>query len=322
MEDNVFRFAAFINEFNQLQERGVARDEAIEQAGAFAKYAMIDYGINAKGINTLRQTILPFLAWPYRAVPKVMRIAYTKPWKIINLMTAMYVINALAYAAIDGEDEEEERRLLPSYMKQKIWGIGPSAYVRMPWGDKDNPVFWGAGKYLPGSDLTASSENGAFGLPNWPSALNPGGPAVSAFMSMIGYDSFQGRTMWKDTNSASQNAAESLKYLIRQMSPVSPDKALLAMGKDKHGIIGNDVNHMYALSRYFGSRLYQVNMGELYYSKGKETNALLAGYKTQVRAMARAESRLGNANWDKMFEEQAAMTARLHDKLADIQGED
>jgi hypothetical protein len=321
-EDNLFRFAAFISEFEKQRAAGASEADAAKAAGSFAKYAMIDYSINARGINALRQTALPFLAWTYRAVPMMVRVAYTKPWKMINLMTAYYAINALAYAALGDEgDEEEERKNLPDWMQQRVWGAGPQAYIRMPWGDKENPVFWGAGKYLPGGDLIMSSERGAFGIPYWPAAATPSGPAVSALMAAVGYDSFQGRSLWTDTNSWTQNAAASLGYLTRQMMPVSPDKAVIDAIEGKNGLIGNDVNHMYAVSRYFGSRLYQRNAAEDAYSTALEVRALTREYRAAISKLARMESRLDNPDWDAIREEQAEMSARFAEKVKDKMGE-
>ena len=123
---------------------------------------MIDYNINAKLINALRQTALPFLAWPYRAIPMMTRIAYQKPWKMAGMMSVVYGLNALGYA-ISGGDEDDERKKLPEFMKQHVWGIGPSAYVRWPWGNSDKPTFMGVGKFVPNGDIIQQDDHGFMG---------------------------------------------------------------------------------------------------------------------------------------------------------------
>jgi hypothetical protein len=323
MEDNVFRFAAFLSESEIQTGLGKTEAEATEIAGRFAQYAMIDYSINARGINALRQTALPFLAWTYRAIPMMVRVGYTKPWKIMNLMTAYYAINALSYASLGDEaDEEEERARMPDYMQQRVWGAGPQSYVRMPWGDKDNPVFWGAGKYLPGGDLIQSSERGAFGMPYWPAAATPSGPAVAVLMSAIGYDSFQGRSLWDSNNDWKQNAAASFGYVMRQMAPVSPDKAIYDMYRDKEGLVGNDINHMYAVSRYFGSRLYQRNASEDNYTRSLEIKAMQREFRAGIAKLARSEARYGTPDWDEVQEQQQEMAARFMEKVNKKMGND
>jgi hypothetical protein len=316
LEDNMFRFAAFIHEYNMQKATNpqISNDAAAAAAGKFAKYAMIDYSITARGVNALRQTAMPFLSWTYRAVPMMIRVAYTKPWKMINLMAVYYALNALGYA-VSGGDEDEERKNLPSWMQQRVWGFGPHAYVRMPWGDSDNPVFWGAGKYLPGGDLVQHSDQGVFGLPYFPGALAPSGPVVALLSASFGWDSFQGRTLWTESNSATDNFLASAKYLASQMAPVNPYPAIENLVLDKNGLIGNDVNHMYALSRYFGSRLYQRNTDEDAYSLMKEVQALDRERNAAIARIVRAESRYGNPDWEAVQADVEKLNARMIEKI-------
>lgn len=316
LEDNVFRFAAFIEEFNGLKQRNpnMSDQDAAKQAAAFARYAMIDYSIHARGVNALRQTALPFLAWTYRAVPMMVRVAYTKPWKMINLMGVYYALNALAYAATGG-DEEEERKNLPSWMQQRVFGIGPHAYVRMPWGDPENPVFFGAGKYVPGGDLVAQSDQGIFGNPYIPGALAPSGPAVALLSAAFGWDSFQGRELWQDSNSVSQNMLASAKYLATQMAPINPYPAIENLVTGKKGVVGNDINHMYAIGRYFGIRLHQRNATEDQYSRMKEVQALNRERNAAISRLVRLESRYDNPDWDSVNQEIADLNERMINKI-------
>ena len=120
IEDEVFRLAAFI----KGKEDGMTDAEA----GKFAKRSFLDYDITAPWINALRQTILPFIGFPYRAIPMLLETAAHRPWKVINMMLIFGAVNALAYAMLGADgDEDEERRLLPPEKSGKIWGLSRSS---------------------------------------------------------------------------------------------------------------------------------------------------------------------------------------------------
>lgn len=327
-EDNMFRFAAFLTEYSRQQERGgkPQRDQILA-AGAFAKYALIDYDISAKGINALRQTVLPFLAWPYRAIPMLTRIAYQKPWKMAAMMSAVWAINALGYAATGG-DEEEDRKGLDKWMRQKVWGIGPSAYVRMPWGDPDTPVFMGVGKFIPNGDLLQQSDHGFMGMPGWPAFATPTGPLIALLLAGTGWDAFQGRKLWSDSAPFTSNAMASLEYLTNQLAPnlpvVSPrvNEHILGALRGKRDIVGMDLNDMYTVSRLLGSRVYEVNNEAQVVKQGAAIRALVRDYRSQISAAARAEARFGEPDFDKIVEQNKERAEELMRKINELKGEE
>lgn len=314
-EDNIFRLAAFMSEL----DRKPGNHEA---AGAFAKYAMIDYSINARYINAARQTVLPFVAWPYRAAPMLMKIAIEKPHKLPVVMSAIAAIGTIGFMAGGGDDDETYKKL-PDYMRQRIFGFGPRAYVRMPWGDAENPVFMNIGKWIPGADLASSDD--FMGLPFWPSAATPGGPFIAAIMAGFGYDSFMGRKIWADTNTPSENAKESFKQLASQVSPgVLTESVKLAdkLMDPKKGLIGNDINNAYAISRFLGARMYEQNMTEAAVRQFKEVEYMERQFKIEINRKAREYARKENPDWEAYAEWRSDKLQTMADKIAEIKGED
>jgi len=271
--------------------------------------------------------VLPFLAWPYRAIPMLTRIAYQKPWKMAAMMSAVWAINALGYAATGG-DEEEDRKGLDKWMRQKVWGIGPSAYVRMPWGDPDKPVFMGVGKFIPNGDLLQQSDQGFMGMPGWPAFATPTGPLVALLLAGTGWDAFQGRKLWSDSAPFTDNAMASLEYLTNQLAPnlpgVSPrvNEQLEAVIRGKRDIVGMDLNGMYTVSRLMGSRTYEVNNDAQAVKQGAAIRALVRDYRSQISAAARAEARFGEPDFDKIVEENQRKAEELMRKINELRGEE
>ena len=184
------------------------------------------------------------------------RIAYQKPWKMVGMGSVIYGLNALGYA-ISGGDEDDERKKLPGYMKQHVWGIGPSAYVRMPWGDSNKPTFMGVGKFIPNGDIIQQDDHGFMGIDNWPAFATPTGPWVALLMAGAGWDAFQGRKLFADTDTSTQKAMSSLKYLSTQIAPNLPVFSARINGqisdayRGKVGLAGNDIDGMYTILRFF-----------------------------------------------------------------------
>jgi hypothetical protein len=168
-EDNVFRLAAYMQAIND--------GKSITDAGKFASEAFVDYNITAPAISMARQTVLPFIAWPYRMIPAMLRIAVFKPWKIATLVTALHGLNALGYA-IAGGDEDEERKFLPETRQGALGGLLPvPKAIRMPWNTGDNSTYYDMTVLFPTGDLLGLGSATVFGakLPCSDDALGAAG---------------------------------------------------------------------------------------------------------------------------------------------------
>ena len=206
-EDNLFRFALFTQE----QSKGASVKEAAQRAAD----AFLDYDINAPWVNVARQTALPFLAWTYRAAPKLLEILDKKPWKLMKLMAVAGGLNALGYA-ISGGDEQQERALMPEEYQQKAMGIIPRQ-IRMPWNDKrGDPVYLDIMRWIPAGDILMLEDKTAIPIPP---TMMISGPLQWLGELLSNKNWFTGESITSDTNTKAENAAAVAKHLWRGTTP-------------------------------------------------------------------------------------------------------
>lgn len=188
LEDEVFRLALFVRRRAQGIDPQVAADEAREQ--------FIDYDIRAPWVNAARRTVLPFIAYTYRAVPIVARTVMTRPWKLAKYAAVAYAANALSYLIFPG-DEDRERRSLREEEQGTTW-IGAPRMIRMPFGDMHgNPVFLDIRRWIPAGDVfDASQGHDALGfVPSW---LQLGGPLMLGMEIAFNKQAFTGEPITND----------------------------------------------------------------------------------------------------------------------------
>ena len=212
IEDAVFRLAAFI----KAKEDGMTD----AQAGKFAKGAFLDYDITAPWINALRQTILPFIAFQYRAIPMMAETVAHKPWKVMKLMLIAGSLNSLAYAMLgDDGDEDKERAVLPPEKNGRIWGIIPKL-VRMPGNYKGEPVFLDIRRWVVVGDvLDIGMTHSA--IPLLP-VLNPAGPLQTMAELVLNRTSFTGKAITKETDTTKEATLAVIDHLYKSFAPNIP----------------------------------------------------------------------------------------------------
>lgn len=324
-EDNVFRMAAFMTKMGELQRKSpdMAQDAMVKEAGKFAKYAMIDYNINARGVNAMRQTFWPFLAWPYRAMPMLAKVAIEKPWKMGVIMGVVYGLNALAYAA-SGDDEEEERKNSPEWARNRLFGmpVGPYSMVRVPFvGDHEHPTYFNVGKWVPGGDIFTNAGEPVLGMPGVPSFLTPGGPVAASLFAAAGYDTFRGETVYKDAAPVSENMAAALGLLTRQLSPNLPVQMYDVAEKwGRADALGKPVDMAYNVLRTVGLKTYTFDAETEQYKQNAEIAALQREMKTYIKQQAKMMWREGEIDYDELRQIQLAGLERLNERANEIKG--
>jgi uncharacterized membrane protein len=182
LEDEVFRMATYL----RRREQGLSpTDAAIE-----ANEQFMNYDIRAPLINAARRTVLPFLAYTYRAVPIVAKTVMTRPWKLAKYFTAAYALNALAYALWPG-DEEKERRSMRKEEQGNTW-IGAPRMLRLPMADQHgNPLFLDVRRWIPAGDIFDTNQGqGAIAVPSW---LQFGGPMMLGAELALNKQAFTGK---------------------------------------------------------------------------------------------------------------------------------
>lgn len=311
-EDNIFRMAAFLN---HLENKRLATGQAdfteadYLEAGRFAKTAFVNYDINARWVQGLRRTVLPFFAWPYRMLPMMARIAAEKPWKLVNMLSAVAMLNALAWAG-SGEDEDEYRRNMPDYARERIFGFGPYAFAAMPFlGGNGEQGFINIGKYIPHGDMLGQE---MFGQTWIPSMFVPSGPLMSLYNAVIGYDPFTQKQLYNDTMTQPEKFAEALKFTAGQFAPGFNYTQLIELLEKggKMGPTGSDPSTMYMLTRQFGPKLYNINIEDARYSKAVELMSKKRAYRTEMAKIMRDEMRFPTPDFEGAMERRRQLEER------------
>jgi hypothetical protein len=212
-EDTVFRFAKFLKE---LEEGKTDR-----AAGKGARDAFLNYEINAPWINALRRVPFPFLAYSYRAIPMLLKAAVDKPWKFAKYAMVGGAFNAMAYSmlGLGGDDEDDERKLLPEELTGRTLGIFPRL-MRMPWNDAHgSPIFLDLRRWIPAGDIFSLQPHAALPIPSW---LTIGGPLTMVMESVTNRSVFTGKDIVNDSDTTTEKIAKYLDYQMKFWSPNLP----------------------------------------------------------------------------------------------------
>jgi len=206
-EDDVFRLAAWL----KAKEDGKTDMEA----GKIARRSFMDYHINAPWVQALRNSVLPFVAYTYRAVPMLLETAGKKPHKLMKLMLLVGGLNALGLLLAGGDDEE--RKLLPEEKAGRIWGLVPKL-IRMPWNDANaSPVYLDIRRFIPMGDVLDVGANNA-AIPMLP-MMTPGGPLVIMAEVVLNKTGFTGKPITLETDTPAEQAAKVLDHLYKSFAP-------------------------------------------------------------------------------------------------------
>jgi hypothetical protein len=180
-EDEVFRMATFIRKLEQ--------GESPHNAAALAREQFLNYDIRAPWVNKARRSVLPFIAYTYRAVPALVDAMARRPWKMAKYILLAEMANALAYATSDG-DEEWERASLRPEVRGSVWVGGAPRMMRMPVNDKHgNPIFLDIRRWIPAGDVFDLAPNNPLPIPAW---LHFGGPIMIAGEFFLNRSMFTG----------------------------------------------------------------------------------------------------------------------------------
>ena len=328
-EDNVFRFAAFLETAGNVQLRdGTQRLNAkqLEEVGLAARKMFLDYDIDARAIRAARQTFLPFVSWSYAIMPVLGRIAVTKPWTIVNMMASVMLMQA----ALGGEEDDELRKQGPDYLRERsLFGLGPYMHMRVPFvGDDQNPTYFNVGKYLPFLSLfqPAPGESPFAGQSWLPGFATPGGPLVTLISAMNGYDPFTGKPMHAPTDTEWDKLVTTGKAAYDTMAPpVVGTKFWGQIGQLKDGAVGPtgiEKSPMFLARTLGGLGLYQFNTEEAAFYKSKELKEIKKDFKAAMTKAKREEYRKGYPDYEALDRELDDLRDRMQEALAKARGEE
>lgn len=328
-EDNVFRLAAFLTKAGDLQNlegTATATPEQLRTAGKFARDAFLDYNINSKAVKVLRQSVLPFVSWTYAITPVLARMALHQPWKITNVIAAYYFIE-VAMAAMAGDDDDELRKAGPEYMRERMFfGMGPHMFIRQPFGDAQNPVYYKLGDYVPMASLSKGLPNGLMGQSWVPAAVTPGGPYLSAAAGLLfGVDPYTGKAIHKPTDSEWDKLLNSAKFAYDiAMPPMVSSKNIqkaLDVKDEKVGETGAMPSNL-VFARMLGFKAYDYDIDESMAIQDKVVKGIEKDFKAAMRKAKKEEYRKGYPDYDELDEELEVLRERMERRIAEVRGEE
>ncbi len=209
LEDEVFRMATYLRRRDQGYGEAEAAREAREQ--------FLNYDIRAPWVNAARRTVLPFIAYTYRAVPIIAKSMAHRPWKLLKYATVAYAANALAYTLEPG-DEDEERRSMRSEEQGYTWVGGPRM-MRLAMRDEyGNPLFIDMRRWVPAGDVFDMNQGAsAIPIPSW---LQFGGPIMIAGELMLNKQGFTGQEITNEyTDTTVDKISKTADYLWKAFMP-------------------------------------------------------------------------------------------------------
>ncbi|WP_288365652.1 DEAD/DEAH box helicase family protein [uncultured Marinobacter sp.] len=319
LEDEIFRMAMYI----RRRELG---DSALE-AAIMAREQFLDYDIRAPWVNAARRTVLPFIAYTYRAIPVIAKSMAHRPWKLAKYATIAYLVEELAFAMAGG-DEEEERRTMRDQEQGHTW-IGTNRMLRMPYNDEyGNPVYLDIRRWIPAGDVFDMNQ-GQSAVP-MPAPVQFGGPLMLAMEFALNKQAFTGEEIVnRQTDTLSERVSKTASWAYKSWMPSAAyipgsyywDKTWRAFegGRD---ILGRPYSPVQAIVSSVGVKLqpHDVQLGYAFRAMDLEKEA--DQIRLQVRQARRDLDRSLIA--PEQFEEVRANAMeklqRLQDKADALQG--
>lgn len=223
-EDSFFK--ALI--YKYAKDHGMSTKDAIDYALGFIP----TYDDLPGGARAIRDSAVPFFAWTYKIVPRLAISMFAYPHRFFASAVLLWTINMLSYAIAAGDDgddwwtrfekgqklKETEEGLLPEYM-QGMGAMFNPKFMRL-WTDPTTnlPVYWNISNFVPGGQMFDFT-NQAGGIPR-PEILTVGTPLYTLWAAMgLNVDTFTGRGITKDSDTAGEATEKRATYLWRQLAP-------------------------------------------------------------------------------------------------------
>jgi len=205
LEDQVFRMALYL----RRRKQGASIDEAAIEA----RDQFLNYDIRAPWINVARTTVLPFIGYTYRAIPKIAQTMAERPWKVAKYIAIAQALNAMAYAvAPSDDDEEDERNSMREDQQGSTWLMTPRM-MRMPWLQDEMPVFLDVRRWIPAGDVFDLQGD----IPSW---LQVGGPLMIGMELYLNKTAFTGEEIFNPlTDTFSERMGARADYLWKSYMP-------------------------------------------------------------------------------------------------------
>jgi len=154
---------------------------------------MLDYQIDAPGVQLMRESMMPFISYTYRAAPIIAETLLKRPWKIAKWGLILNGANQLA--TDDSEARTERKRLNELKMGFDVLAIpGASTMIKLPTSRLDDKSrYLDVSRWIPAGDVLTTKEQG-LNIPFVPAPLQPSGGALGGIAKAVtGFDTFTKR---------------------------------------------------------------------------------------------------------------------------------
>jgi hypothetical protein len=212
--EGVMKIAKMMHE---VERRGASREDGFLEAQKW----LFDYSEVPATVRYLRNAPVgaPFITFVYKALPRILEVAATKPWRLapyVALPYAMTYLFALMYG-VDDDDVEKLKLALPEYMRKKDNAFilpGKDEHGRWRFFDYGYLLPWSAwqsaaSETLQGRPMGALKELGIFS-----------GPFVDLGVALkSGVDPFTNRPIADPRDPPEKRALDSANYVWRVMMP-------------------------------------------------------------------------------------------------------
>lgn len=313
-EDNLFRMATYI--------RRRAQGDSIQEAARMAREQFLNYDIRAPWINLLRNSVLPFLSYTYRAVPVIADSIARRPWKLMKYATVVYGMQWMIQEMLGLSDDEadRERRSLRDEEQGNVWLPGVPRMFRMPWNDEhDNPVFLDIRRWIPAGDVFDVNQGQ---VPWLVAPLQLGGPLALGFELHLNKTAFTGKEIWNNkTDDALDIVSKTADWAYKSWMPSAPwipnSWYWTKIGNAATGALnfrGQPLSLGYSASSSVGIKLRQHDVDAGFTWKDRDYNAILRDLQLQHRIISDQHGRgiISDADY-------ARGVADLNEKVEDVQ---
>jgi hypothetical protein len=266
-----------------MEQKGMNESEA----AAFANKWLFDYGLVTPSVRYASTAVVgaPFIRFQSHAIPLMLEVALTKPWRFAPYYALGYGMIELFKNSHDLDEEEyeaiklalapwlREKALNPKFPgtnipllppnilpipyldRQKRWQIHDASYL-MPWGMMSEV----AGETLKGQFSDAMKSLGLMG-----------GPLADAMVVLkTGVDPFTRRPITDDTKPYAEQAGDYVKYIYNMSMPSMFHTSHGAVNRIWDSSMGNldpktgemKYEPMQAWLRLFGQNVYPTNLVE------------------------------------------------------------
>jgi hypothetical protein len=247
----------------EVEQNGMSREDAYLEAQKW----LFDYSEVPRTVRYLRNAPMgaPFISYQYKALPLILEVAATKPWRLAPYVAVPWAMAALfaSLYGVDDDDVEKLRQALPEWMRKKSnavvlpgkddsgrWRFVDFGYL-LPWSSWQEA----GGELVTGHPVKAAREMGLGG---------PIGDLVAATLTNV--DPFTGRPIADKRDPPSKQAQDVMSYAWRVAGPPwltdqsFAKKLWDAWQKNPSGYYGEPPLSMeQAALRAFGLNVYPVD---------------------------------------------------------------